>query len=271
MRGLIVARTFSSARGLSFLCATAALALLLAKPALSASINYGNFPGATVTYTQVTEDANSAGDNPPLFGPPTVSGDSIDFDPVGFNAASANGAADLTDGNLKFGIVAKPGKAITSLTIAEAGDVTLLGFGTDTTFASVTTRIFLDISEVDGAPISVLSVNNISIPFSPSGGTFGLGTDGGGGPLYSSNWSGSTSLNLNSILASNNIPFQVGATKVSINLDNTLAAISQAGTSALIAKKNANGVVITVNLPEPCSLALGAMGLVGLVARRRGR
>src|SRR3954447_22415759 len=102
MRGLIVARTFSSARGLPFLCATAALAaLLLAKPALSAPINYGNFAGATVTYTQVTEDANSAGDNPPLFGPPTVSGDSIDFDPVGFNAANANGGADLTDGNLK--------------------------------------------------------------------------------------------------------------------------------------------------------------------------
>jgi hypothetical protein len=244
-------------------------ALLVARPVLSAPINYGNFSGTTVDYLQVTEDANSAGDNPPLFGPPTVTGDSIDFDPVGFNAASQNGGTDITDGNLTFMIKAKPGHAITNLTIAEAGDLTLGGFGTDTTFASVTTRIFLDVVEVDGVPINVVSNNNLSIPFNPSGGTFGLGTDGGGGPLYSDNWSGQAAINVNNFLTSQGVPFVFGATKVNINLDNTLLAISQQGTSALIAKKNANGVVITVNTPEPATCLLALVGLAGLAASRR--
>lgn len=248
--------------------ALAAIALYAA-PAVAVPINYGDFSGATVDYLQVTEDANSAGDTPPLFGAPTVSGDSIDFDPVGFNASTAGGGADVTDGNLKFGIQAKPGKAITSVTIAEAGDVTMAGFGGDTTFASVTTRIFVDILEVDGVPISVVSDNNISIPFAPSGGSYGLGTDGGGGPLYSSAWAGSVAINVNSILTANNVPFASGATKVNINLDNTLTAISQVGTTALIAKKNASGVTITVNIPEPSACLLAGMSLVGLLIRRR--
>jgi MYXO-CTERM domain-containing protein len=265
-----VARTFSFARGLCILIAPIFVAaLLVARPALSAPINYGDFSGNTVSYLQVTEDANSAGDNPPLFGPPTVAGDSIDFDPVGFNASTQNGGTDITDGNLKFSIKAKTGHAITNLSIAEAGDVTLGGFGTDTTFASVTTHIFLDVVEVDGVPINTVSNNNLSIPFNPSGGTFGLGTDGGGGPLFSSSWSGQASVNLNSFLTSQGVPFVFGATKVNINLDNTLLAISQQDTSVLIAKKNANGVVITVNTPEPATGLLALLGLAGLAASRR--
>lgn len=238
-------------------------ALLLGAPALAAPINYGDFNGSTVNYLQVTEDALSAGDSPPLFGPPTVTGDSIDFDPVGFKATSANGVgADITDGNLKFMIKAKGNAAISSIKFAEAGDVTLVGFGSDATFASVSTHLFIDVVEVDGIPISVVSLNNVSIPFAPSGGTYGLASDGGGGPLYTSAWAGNVVINVNAILTSHGIPFARGATKVKVNLDNTLAALSQPNTSSLIAKKNANGVVITVNLPEPTA---------GLMATFAGR
>ena len=247
----------------------ALVALLVAAPALAAPINYGNFGGATVDYLQVTEDANSPGDNPPLFGPPTVTGDSIDFDPVGFNAASAGGGADLTDGQLKFTVMAKPGKAINNVKFAEAGDVTLLGATfNDLTFASVSTHLFVDITEVDGTPISVVSVP-ITMPFSPSGGTYGLLSDGGGSPLFTTAWTGSVSMDINSILTANGIPFRTGATKIDVNLDNTLAALSQLGTSALIAKKNANGVVITVNVPEPSTCLLATLGLALAGLKRR--
>src|SRR3990172_510762 len=90
-------------------------------------INYGTFMGNTVSYVDVTEDSNS-GDALPLFGAPTVSADSLDFDPVGFDA-NATGAlgVDVTDGNLNFMVVAKRGKAIQSLELSEAGDTTLAG------------------------------------------------------------------------------------------------------------------------------------------------
>jgi hypothetical protein len=98
-----------------------------------------------------------------------------------------------------------------------------------------------------------------------------LGTDGGGGPLFSTGWSGSVTIDLNAILTANSQPFTFGATRVDINLDNSLGALSQPNTSAFIAKKNANGITITVNIPEPTGglMALLAGGLVS-AWRRRG-
>jgi hypothetical protein len=243
-------------------------AVLFSAQAFAAPINYGDFPGASVMYTQVTEDANSAGDAPPLFGPPTITGDSMDFNPVGFSASSQNGGVDVTDGQLSFGIMANPGKAITNVAISEAGDTTLAGFGNDTTFSSVTTNLFVDILEVDGVPLSPTVSISTNLVFTPSGGTYGLGTDGGGGPVFNTGWSGTKVVDILAELASRNIAYQFGATKVAVNLDNTLTAISQNGTSALIAKKDADGVTIVTNFPEPASWTLA---LIALAAARLGR
>jgi len=236
----------------------------------AAPINYGNFSGNTVDFLNVTEDANSAGDAPPLFGAPSVAGDSLDFDPVGFSA-TATGAAgiDVTDGNLNFTIQAKPGYAVDMFSLSEAGDTTLAGFGTDGTFTSVTAIGVLNIVEVDGVGIAPLAVP-FSLTFSPSGGTYGLASDGGGGPLFSAGWSGSLLKNVKQELIDNNIPFTLGATEVSINLDNTLTALSEAGTFSLIAKKDFGGVSITVNIPEPATwLLVSACGVAAAVFGRR--
>ena len=61
--------------------------------------------------------------------------------------------------------------------------------------------------------------------------------------------------------ASQGIVPQLGVTKISVNFNNTLVAISQIGTSANIAKKD-NGIIITTNIPEPTSCLLAAFGLV---------
>lgn len=269
----MIVRTVDTLRRVSAHTSFASLALLagaflFAGQAFAAPINYGDFAGATVTYTQVTEAANSAGDAPPLFGPPTVSGDSLDFDPVGFSA-SATGAAgvDITDGNLRFGIVANPGNGISQVVLSEAGDTTLAGFGTDATFTAVTARGVISITEVDGVGINVIS-KQFSLTFNPSGGTFGLLTDGGGGPLYSADWSGSETINVTNILIAENVPYNLGATKVSINLDNTLVALSQNGTFSLIAKKDFGGLSVTV-IPEPATLLMLSLAVVGLVVARR--
>lgn len=234
----------------------------------AAPINYGDFMGTTVTYVGVSEDSNS-GDTPPLFGPPTVSGDSLDFNPVGFSAsASGAGGNDITDGNLQFMIVAKPGYAINSVNLNEAGDTSLAGFGTDATWTSVTGTGVLNINEVDGVGISAISVP-ISMTFAPSGGTYGLASDFGGGPGGTIAWSGGVLLNVNAALTANQIPFVAGATKISINIDNTLTALSQAGTFALIAKKDFGGLSVTVNVPEPASVALCTLAAAILVTVRR--
>lgn len=255
--------------------AVAALAVVgwcvWATVAQAAPINYGNFSGNTVDFLNVTEDANSAGDAPPLFGPPAVAGDSLDFDPVGFNA-SATGAAgiDVTDGNLSFTIRAKQGYAIDMFSLSEAGDTTLAGFGTDGTFTSVTAIGVLNIEAVDGVGIATIAVP-FSLTFNPSGGTYGLASDGGGGPLFSTGWSGSLVKNVEQELINNNVPFTLGATQISINLDNTLTALSEAGTFSLIAKKDFGGVSITVNIPEPATWLMVSLGGLAVAACGRRR
>ena len=63
-------------------------------------------------------------------------------------------------------------------------------------------------------------------------------------------------------------------------MDNTLAAVSQLGTSALIDKKDFGSNIVRFNvptepggdieLPEPSSAGLAAMAIWALVLRRRG-
>ncbi len=241
--------------------------------AVAAPINYGNFTAATVDFLQVTEDANSFGDNPPLFGAPTVAGNSLDFNPIGFSAAAAGaGGNDITDGQLTFMIMAHNGHAISNVGFSESGDTLLSGFGTDATFTKVTAEVFVDIFEVDGNPINQINVQ-ADLVFTPLNGEYKLLTDGGGGPFFQANWQGSLSIDLNAALTGAGQAFILGATKVAVSLDNTLAALSEAGTSSFIAKKDFDALSITVNtpIPEPASVVLIVMGLAGVLGSRRVR
>lgn len=274
-------RSGSSAlvRRTGFAAVTTAIAISLSVASSHAApISYPDMMGNTVIYQNIREAANSAGDAAPLFGAPSVSGDSLDFDPVGFGASVIGPGVDITDGNLAFMVKAKAGNAINNIQIQESGDTTLVGFGTDTTFTSVTMRGVLNINEVDFVGINTISMPISITNFSPSGGTYGLGTDGGGGPLFSSGWNGSLLVDLTTsnpavaaALASQGVVPQLGVTKISVNFNNTLVAIGQTGTSANIAKKD-NGIIIRTNIPEPtsCLLAVFGLALCG-VAARRGR
>ena len=277
-----------TSRRLGFVAA-AVLALAAAgRPASAAQINYGSHNGTHVTFVNVTED--SGADEPlPLFGSPTVTGNSIDFNPVGYDAARTGAGSEVTDSNLVFQVSAKSGSRIRSVTFSEAGDTSLGGNvapGTTDTASAVFASGVLDIHEVD-----FVGINHISVPFSftfnPSGGTYFLGTDGGGGPIFQTQWNGSVTVPVEQILIANGFTIapgrddpDSGATKISIDLDNTLQAVGQTGTSSTIAKKDFGAAVIRANvpgepgggleLPEPASgvmiLALAALGM-----RRRGR
>jgi hypothetical protein len=251
----------------SFLAALAAC--FSYQSAAAASINYGSHSGTSVTYIDVTEEALTAGDAEPLFGAPVFSGDSFDFNPVGFDAhASGAGGNDPTGARLTFSVQAAAGFAITNIQFGEAGDVTLSGAGTDGTSAVVTAAGTITITSVDGAAIAPI-VQPISLSFTPSGGTYGLVSDGGGLPIYHTQWTGSLAVNVSQILTAEAVPFALGATDVSIDIVNTLTATSEAGTQSLIAKKDFGAVAITV--PEPGTGLLAGLAIAGLAVSRRFR
>jgi hypothetical protein len=235
---------------------------LVGRGASAAPINYGTFPAVTVVYQNVTEDSST--DATPLFGAPTVVGNALSFNPVSFGAASSNGAApDLTDGTLAAKIQALPGQYITTFSLTEAGDYTLLGSGTAATTAQVALSLFLRIYAVNGVslfpgPIGV----NVNGVFTPSGGAYYLPGDSGLNKI----WTGSVSVDVDALLASHSIPGH--ATLISIDLDNGLYSASEPGTVSHIKKKDISGVTITV-LPEPASLVLLMLAAMPLLRRRR--
>ena len=261
-----VARRFSAISvllGALFVCS-------FHQAASSAPINYGSHTGTTVSYIDVSEEATTS-DSLPLFGAPIFSADSIDFNPVGFDAAASGpGGSDSTGSRLTFMVVAHPGFAINNIAFQEAGQTTLSGSGTDSTSAVVTADGTVTISHVDGAAITPI-VRPIALTFAPSGGSYGLATDGGGLPIFHTPWSGALAVNFAQILTQEGVPFVFGPTKVSVDLENTLTATSEDGTQSLISKKDFGGISITINIPEPGSLVLAGLGLAGVWGVRRGR
>jgi hypothetical protein len=229
-----------------------------------AQINYGSFTGDTVDYIDVTEQSTT-GDAVPLFGAPVFSADSVDFNPAGFDAAGEGaGGLDNVGARLTFTIQAHAGEVIPIIVFGETGDTTLTGAGTDNTSTEVTANGTITISAVDGAAIVPIT-QPIALTFTPSGGTYGLASDGGGLPIFHTNWSGSMSLNVSQILTNSAVPFTMGATSVSIDMVNTLTASSEAGTNSLISKKDFGVTVV----PEPDSLALVALAVIMGIGRTR--
>jgi len=266
------------------------LLTMIVQPSFGAQINYGSHMGTHFTYVNVTEDTGAT-EPLPLFGAPTVTGDSMDFNPVGFDATSTGVASDITDSNLVFMVTAKSGSRIRSITLNESGDTTLAGNvmpGSMGTASAVFGSGVLDIHEVD-----FTGINHISVPFSftfnPSGGTYFLGTDGGGGPTFNTNWTGSVTLDIEAILIANGFTIPPGtidpdggATKISLDLDDTLVAVSQQGTESVISKKDFGLRTVRANvptepgvgvepIPEPTTIALAAFAALGLLVAYRRR
>ena len=229
--------------------------------ASAAPINYGDFAGSTVMYRQVTED--SATDPTPLFGAPTIAGDSLDFNPTAFVSNSSGGAIDSTIGVLDFTIEALFANVIEEIQLREAGDYTIFGAGGAGTSATVSAPIFINIVEVDG--LSVTPINfNTNMVFTPSAGDYNLADDGAGFGVI---WVGILDIDVNQVLIDQGISFEFGATEIKFIMNNILATTSEAGSSAEIQKKDL-GLSITI-VPEPASLALFTLGTALIATRRR--
>lgn len=258
--------------GGSHLCRGALAAAVIVACASSvthaASVNYGNysFPPSPVSLLNVTE--SSATDPVPLYGPPAPFQIGLSFSPTGFAASGVNGTADITDGQLNFTITSLTPSAaagINTLSLFEGGDFTLVGVGTAATSAIAGAIISVRVTEIDGVPVA---------PIQLSPGSASVGFSLLSNPGIVQPWSLGISLSIASQLAASNIPFTIGATKVEVAIDNSLVALSEAGSVAFIAKKNFGITVIpgdTVLMPEPGGMAMTGSLVSGLALRRRQR
>lgn len=241
--------------------ALSAVALLaVTSSALAAPINHGSFSGADVDFLAVTE--NSKTDPTPLFGLPTIAGNTLTFNPTSFSASTnGSGPPDLTDGLLTTLIMATGSSPILSVDLAESGHYSLGGVGVAN--ATVSTPVFLTVLQVNNASIVPFTISG-NLAFTPSGGTFDLVND----PGVNVPWSGVGSFDVATAVAAHG--FSGGATKVRLTLNNTLVAFSQGRAGAEIEKDE---VEITINTPEPGTLVLLALGaglaLLSRVRRRR--
>lgn len=229
----------------------------------AASVNYGDFVGATVLYLDVTETANSPGDTAPLFGAPSIGGDQLDFDPAGFSASAGSGSSDITDAQLNFTLQAVSGSSLGLISFTESGDYTLMGSGGAGTLIGYGLSISgVRVFEVDGSPLAT--------PVALSGASVSGGDNLGAGSGLGTPWSLSLTYDIGAALAAAGVPFSFGATRIEFAIDNTLLAISEDGSVAFIAKKDftinpGGGTVVPLPLP---ALLLGS-ALFSLVLTRR--
>lgn len=225
--------------------------------AQAAIIPYGNFFGADVNYLAVTESSGT--DAVPLFDTPAIVTNSLDFDPKAFVSYASNGAADVTDGQLNFNIVAHAGKVITNVSISEGGDYTLVGTGTASTSDNAGVIAFVKITEINNIPLAANQI--ITLPAVNAGFSDSLP-----GAVVSSPWSLGLNVNVAGALGANQ-----EATRVQVVINDTLATTSEASTLAFIAKKDfiVNTDTTDSTIPEPAALGLLAVAGLAMLRQRR--
>ena len=245
------------------------------------SINYGDFTGVTVQYTNVTEESST--DDVPLYGTPTIDGDSLEFDELSFFASTPDdfsGGGDITDGKLAGKLEAFDLYYVDTIHFEEWGDVTIAGSGGSLTSATVTNKIYIKVKEINGFSVPDMTFDPIDMVFDVSDGDWNLADDG---TTINQDWSGDLTVDVTSELrdfyitdeyadlyGANPMLEQLLATgfvtEVDFTLENQLLAIAEVGSVSHIAKKETDGLRVT-SAPEPATLLL--LGLGGLVLRRR--
>lgn len=218
-----------------------------------ADIIHPDVMGETVWFRAISE-GSPTNDPLPLYGTPTISGNTLDFPTTGSFAATseAGNGPDQTDGKLTFMVEAKEGHSLSGILFEEIGLTRLAVPFDGDAFTSIEAFAVIKINQVAGVDVNVPSTTRF-FDFDPSD-VFQHSIDATG-PVFSSDWLGSAG-----------IRFRRPVTKATVTLNNILlaATTNDSGTAALIDKKEFVVRVPTDELiPEPTTLVLG--GLFGLI------
>lgn len=184
-----------------------------------------------------------------LFGPASVSGNSLYFTPVDFDAKSSNGAGyAFTNDTMNIKMTVHPGWSFSSIGLTERGDYLLLGSGTTAEVAGQI-RVFDIASPLIELTDSIEATSPLNLP---------------GVPTH--NWTANAAVDLSAWNS---------AQTVNVTVENLLLASSSGASSVAFVEKKFLGLtpIFTAVTPVPeaetYAMMLAGLGLVGWAARRR--
>lgn len=184
-----------------------------------------------------------------LFGPAAVSGDTLYFTPVDFEATSLNGAGfALTSDTVNINVAAHDGWSFDSVDLAERGDYLLLGSGSTADVAGQM-RVFDIAAPLTDTTASIASLSPLNLM---------------GVPAH--NWAAEASINLS---------MWESTRAINVTVENLLLASTGASPSLAFVEKKFVALtpflvaVTPVPEAETYAMMLAGLGLVGLAAARR--
>lgn len=219
--------------------------------AISFCMGLSKADAGLVTFSDITQSTQTPGDPPNLYGVADTSFPNfLSFPSPSMFAATATGVGgvDVTDSLLSFKVeTSDPLTFATAFNLTE--DLSLSLFpALPGNLVNVFAGGFIKITEIND-----VAVAGPTIPFS-----------------LDETFDSSDLTNGNSATPSVGIsvPLGAGVTAFEVSFDNRLIAVSEAGVS-FIDKKRVDIEIETEMIPEPASLALAFLGLVGVLGARR--
>ncbi len=244
----------------STIIASMAILVLGFAPLASATEVYSDLSGSAFDFTDMQETTTSAGDIEPLWGTPSVAGNTLIFTPGAFISTAGGGSVDQTNSTFELSIISKDKSTISidALIVNEFGDYALTGGGTNATTASVLAGAGIVIREVNfGGSLIASAIPGFASDFV----AFDTAVQGG-------EWTATINADIQGLV---DLVFGVGvafATEVDVVWDNNLSTTSEEGTNALIQKKIGLPSVTMEVVPEPGTGLLLGLGLMALGLRR---